>query len=307
MKKLLQNCCDVLRLSHFWGLWTCLGGWVPLALQRAQVIAPVELWSEQGDSGSIFLFKFGQTWSFAWNAPSWIFDTPDWRCFVVTFFGINKMLTDGISRGRSWKRRVQCFLFLEKSISSQFRLFANVECFLFLGKWISSQFRWFANVQPQQSKDLHKDAQKKKVPLTRWGGGGLGGGPAEYPGVHLKEAILIPIVLPAFVALQCCTVGIHMYVHASTLSPISLPLLWLSSTWPPPTPWGETTHGRPSTELVTIHICDNLLATFGCQYIATNLGETCLPSLPSLESLPIITRVGDGAYFGFLVILIWSN
>ena len=181
--KLLQ----CLRLSRFWGLWTYLGGWVPLALQRAQVIAPVELWSEQGDSGSIFLFKFGQTWSFAWNAPSWIFDTPDWRCFVVTFFGINKMLTDGISRGRSWKRRVQCFLFLEKSISSQFRLFANVECFLFLGKWISSQFRWFANVQPQQSKDLHKDAQKKKVPLTRWGGGGLGGGPAEYPSVHLKE------------------------------------------------------------------------------------------------------------------------
>ena len=67
--------------------------------------------------------------------------------------------------------------------------------------WISSQFRQFANDQIQQSKELHKDVQRKKAPINRSGGGG----PAEYPGVHLKEAILIPIVLLPVIPLQACT------------------------------------------------------------------------------------------------------
>ena len=146
-----------------------------------------------------------------------------------------------------------------------------------------------------------------------WGGqGGGGGGPPEYPAVHLKEAILIPIVLLALVALQCCT---DRRTCTQAHCPPSLsPFFRLScSTWPPspppPTPcWGETTRGKPSTKLVTIQSLWQLIAYIWVSiYIAIKLGETCLPSLPSLESLAIIPRVGDGAHFESLGILIWSN
>ena len=82
--------------------------------------------------------------------------------------------------------------------------------------------------------------QKKKPPITRLVGGGLGGGPAEYPAVHLKEAILIPIVLPALAALHCYIVGMHMCVHCTHILLPPYPSLLLAIfNLNPPTPWGE--------------------------------------------------------------------
>ena len=51
------------------------------------------------------------------------------------------------------------------------------------------------------TKSCTKNVHKKKPPISRLGGGGL----AEYPAVHLKEAILIPIVLLPVIPLQACT------------------------------------------------------------------------------------------------------
>ena len=96
------------------------GSWVPLPLHRAQVIAAeVELCSEQGDSGSksseqggsesmIQLLEALVRECHKPGILEYLTDL-DWDCFH--FFRMHKMLNDGISRGRSWKRRVQCLHF----------------------------------------------------------------------------------------------------------------------------------------------------------------------------------------------------
>ena len=102
--------------------WTnrVCGSWVPLALQSAQVIAAdVEPCSEQGDSGSksseqggsgsmIQLLEALVRECHKPGILEYLTDL-DWDCFH--FFRMHKMLNDGISRGRSWKRRVQCLHF----------------------------------------------------------------------------------------------------------------------------------------------------------------------------------------------------
>ena len=133
----------------------------------------------------------------------------------------------------------------------------GIEKFNFFCCWSLS--RWFANFNNLSitTKKLPSKSSPKKVSNHHgWTGGGL----AEYPAVHLKEAIQIPIVLLDLVELQCYIVGIYM----NTLPGPSFGYLK-----PDPLPHqGEkTTHGRPSTKLLTIHICGNLLPTFGCQYI----------------------------------------
>ena len=103
--------------------------------------------------------------------------------------------------------------------------------------------------------------------------GGPGGGLPEYPGFHLKEAILVPIVLLAVVQ-YCTQEGAHTHMHCNTYAilqycgailhthmhccvPISIGLSpspslgYRHPAQPPTPPWGETTHGRPSAKLDT--------------------------------------------------------
>ena len=61
------------------------------------------------------------------------------------------------------------------------------------------------SLQMNNQKNFTKISKiKRPQPPAEVGGVG-GGGPAEYPAVHLKEAILIPIVLLPVIPLQACT------------------------------------------------------------------------------------------------------
>ena len=94
--------------------------------------------------------------------------------------------------------------------------------------------------------------------------GGPGGGLPEYPGFHLKEAILVPIVLLAVVQ-YCTQEGAHTHMHCNTYEimqycgailhthmhccvPISIGLSPLSFfRLSPPCPTSYTTLGRNHT------------------------------------------------------------